>query len=105
MNVTASVREIHHRIRIDLTGAPKLTNLAGRTRVPVGLRLDYGLRQDVSRLDIVIEWDDAAELWPPAADMPTWLRQIIDAHRPVDVDDPDIPRPTGMGGWPIEPTS
>jgi hypothetical protein len=101
---TASVREIRHEVRIDLTDAPTLTNLVGRTRKPQGLRIGYGLRRDITRVDLIIEWGDAAELWPPAADMPDWLRHIIDAHRPVDVDEPDSWRAIGMGGWPVYPT-
>jgi len=101
----ATVREIQHQVRIDLTDAPKLTNTVGRTRKPLGLRLSYGLRRDITRVDITIEWDDTAELWPPAADMPDWLRSIIDAHRPADVDEPESYRPSGLGGWPVYPAS
>lgn len=102
---TATVREVHHRVRIDLTDAPKLTNLVGRTRQPIGLRLEYGLRRDITRVDITVEWSDAAELWPPAADMSDWLRRTIDAHRPADVGEPSSDRPTGMGGWPVYPAA
>lgn len=102
---TATVREIQHQVRIDLTDAPKLTNIIGRTRQPVGLRLSYGLRSDITRVDITVEWEDTAELWPPAADMPDWLRRTIDAHRPADVSEPRSNRPTGMGGWPVYPAT
>lgn len=100
--VAATVREIRHHVRIDLTHAPPLTNTIGRTRKPYGLRLDYALRRDITRVDIVVEWEDAAEWWPPAAEMPDWLRQIVDKYRPADVDEPDADRPTGMGGWPVD---
>lgn len=102
---TATVCEIRHEVRIDLTNAPTLTDLTGRTRKPFGLRLTYGLRADVTRVDIVIEWEDSAQLWPPAADMPGWLQQIIVDRRPADVDTPDDWRPVGMGGWPVYPTT
>ncbi|MFI5687885.1 hypothetical protein [Streptomyces sp. NPDC051636] len=105
MPATASIREIRHQIRIDLTDAPPLTDLTGRSRKPVGLRLDYGLRRDITRVDIVIEWQDEASLWPPVSEMPDWLRQIIDEHRPADVHDPDDWRPVGMGGWPVYPAA
>ncbi|MFK0018207.1 hypothetical protein [Streptomyces sp. NPDC090798] len=100
--MTATVREIRHEVRIDLTDAPKLTNIVGNTRRPLGLRLIYGLRADITRVDITIEYDDAAEHWPPVADMPEWLSQIIEEQRPRDVDAPNDFRPTGMGGWAID---
>lgn len=99
---TAIVREIRHEVRIDLTDAPKLTNVVGRTRQPLGLRLIYGLRADITRVDITIEYDDSAEHWPPVADMPEWLSRIIEEQRPRDVDAPHDFRPTGMGGWAID---
>jgi hypothetical protein len=105
MTVTASVREIQHQVRIDLTNAPTLTDSTGRKRKPFGLRLTYGIRRDITRVDIVIEWEDSAQLWPPVSEMPDWLRRIVDENRPVDVDEPDDWRPTGMGGWPISPTT
>ncbi|WP_330236113.1 hypothetical protein [Streptomyces sp. NBC_00566] len=100
----AVVREVDHEVRIDLTGAPELSNVCGRVRKPFGLRLRYGLRADVSRVDITVEFQDSAELWPPVAEMPDWLNQIIEDHRPRDVDDPRDFRPTGMGGWAIDRT-
>jgi hypothetical protein len=54
-NPIATVREIRHEARIDLTDAPKLTNVVGQTRRPLGLRLTYGLRADITRVDITIE--------------------------------------------------
>jgi hypothetical protein len=100
-----TVREIQHQVRINLTDAPKLTNVIGRTRQPLGLRLTYGLRSDITRVDITVEWEDTAEMWPPVADMPDWLRCIIDDHRPADVDELESYRPTGMGGWPVYPAA
>lgn len=99
--LVASVREIRREIRIDLTDAPTLTNLIGQTRKPHGLRLAYGIRRDIARVDIVIEWQDSAEYWPPAAEMPDWLRNIVSSYQPRDVDDPDDFRPAGLGGWPL----
>lgn len=97
----STVREIRHEIRIDLTDAPTLTNLTGRTRKPFGLRLTYGIREDIARVDIAIEWEDTAERWPPAADMPSWLRNLINEYRPRDVDNAPEVRPVGLGGWPL----
>jgi hypothetical protein len=61
-----TVREVHQEVRIDLTDAPTLTNTIGRTRIPRGLRITYGARTDITRIDLVIEWEADAELWPPA---------------------------------------
>lgn len=107
MAVAATVREISHEVRISLNGAPKLrSHCIGRSlRTPVGLRLEYGLGRDITRVDVTIVWEDAAELWPPSREMPGWLRKIIDEHRPADVDSPSLNRPTGMGGWPVYLTS
>jgi hypothetical protein len=102
MTPIAAVREIQHQVRIDLTDAPTLTDCTGRKRKPFGLRLTYGMRRDVARIDVVIEWEDSAQLWPPVSEMPDWLQQIIDDHQPADVDGPVEPRPTGMGGWPLK---
>jgi hypothetical protein len=96
-----TVREVHQEVRIDLTDAPTLTNTIGRTRIPRGLRITYGARTDITRIDLVIEWEADAELWPPAAEIPGWLRQIITDHMPRDVDYPDGGRLTGMTGLPI----
>lgn len=98
----AVVREVRHEVRIDLTDAPKLTNVTGRSRKPRGLRLTYGLRRDIARVDIAVEYEDDAELWPPAAEMPGWLAQVVQDYRPRDVDDPNSWRPTGMGGWAVD---
>lgn len=100
----ASVREIRYDVRIDLADAPKLTNVCGETRKPAGLRLSYGLRRDITRVDITVEYSDSAELWPPVADMPEWLNRIIDEQRPRDVDAPGEFRPTGAGGWSTDST-
>ncbi|MEU6552042.1 hypothetical protein ABZ915_17425 [Streptomyces sp. NPDC046915] len=103
--VIATVREIRHEVRIDLTDAPALTNIIGRTRKPVGLRITYGLRRDIAHVDITVEYGNAAELWPPVAEMPDWLNQIVADHMPRDVDAPEDFRPTGMAGWSIDATA
>ncbi|MEV0526004.1 hypothetical protein AB0I66_21445 [Streptomyces sp. NPDC050439] len=98
---TTAVREIRSQVRIDLTNAPTLTNTIGRTRHPHGLRITYGARTDITRIDLAVEWEDDAELWPPAAELPDWLRQIITDHMPADVDHPERDRPSGLTGLPI----
>ena len=104
-NPTTSVHEIRYEVRIELADAPKLTNLSGRRRKPIGVHLIYGLRRDITRVDIAIQWEDEASLWSPSHEMPDWLRQIIDDHLPRDVDEPEDDRPTGAGGWPIRSTT
>lgn len=99
--LTAAVRETRAEIRVNLTDAPKLTNILGRTRQPHGLRITYGARTDITRIDLIVEWESDAELWPPAAELPDWLRQIITDHMPADVDEPDEARPSGVSGLPI----
>lgn len=99
-----SVHEIRHHIRVDLTNAPPLTDLVGHRRKPIGVHLTYGLRRDITRVDIAIQWEGEASLWSLSHEMPDWLRQVVDRYRPADVDDPDEARPTGKGGWPLYAT-
>lgn len=99
--VTASVREIKHEVRVNLTDAPPVKTCTGRRRKPTGLRIQYGVGRDVARVDITVEFHNAAELFPPVGEMPAWMREIVDQHRPADVDRPYADRRTGMGGWPL----
>lgn len=103
LTVRATVREVHHRVRLALPPeTPKITDCTGRKRKAYGLRLDYGVGISVARVDIVVEFRHSAEHWPPSAEMPPWLNDLIDTHRPADVTHPAADRRTGMGGWPIE---
>lgn len=97
----AVVREIRHEVRVDLPHRPVIKTFTGSRRKVYGLRIDYGIRRDVSRVDIVVEFHNAAEHYPPTMEMPGWMRDIVEAHRPADVDSPDEDRRTGMGGWPL----
>jgi hypothetical protein len=97
----ASVREIRHEVRVDLTDAAPMKTSTGGRRKPVGLRIHYGLSRGVARADITVEFHNAAEHFPPATEMPEWMRRIVEANRPADVDNPDADRRTGMGGWPL----
>ncbi|MCB5168035.1 hypothetical protein LG634_24810 [Streptomyces bambusae] len=101
--MNATVREIRHEVRIDLTDTPPLTSLTGSRRRPCGIRLTYAIRADIARVDIAVEWEDTAEAWPPTAEMPAWLDALIEEHRPRDVDEPDAYRPAGLGGRAIQP--
>jgi hypothetical protein len=86
---------------VDLTDAAPMKTITGRRRKPVGLRIHYGISQGVSRVDITVEFHNAAEHFPPTMEMPEWMRRIVEANRPADVDNPDEDRRTGMGGWPL----
>jgi hypothetical protein len=68
--VTATVREISHEVRVDLADAPPLKTITGRRRKPVGLRIQYGARRDVSRVDVTVEFHNSAEHFPPVGEMP-----------------------------------
>lgn len=95
----ASVREIRHEVRVNLADAQPLKTFTGRRRKPVGLRIQYGIRADISRVDVTVEFHDAAETFPPVMEMPGWMREIVDANRPADVDSPWEDRRTGTTGW------
>jgi hypothetical protein len=97
----ASVREISHEVRVDLTDAAPMKTATGGLRKPVGLRIHYGLSRGVARVDVTVEFHNAAEHFPPSCEMPEWMRRIVEANRPADVDNPDADRRTGMGGWPL----
>ncbi|WP_086559932.1 hypothetical protein [Streptomyces africanus] len=97
----ASVREISHRVYVNLPDRPIVKTLSGSRRKVYGLRLEYGIRRDISRVDITLEFHNAAEHFPPVMEMPEWMRRIVEANRPADVDNPDPNRRTGMGGWPL----
>ncbi|MFH8805285.1 hypothetical protein ACH4F6_38050 [Streptomyces sp. NPDC017936] len=99
--VTAIVREISHRVCVDLPDRPIIKTFTGSRRKLYGLRIEYGARRDVSRVDITLEFHNAAEHYPPVMEMPGWMLRIVEAHRPRDVDSPDADRRTGMGGWPL----
>lgn len=102
----ATVREIRYEVRIDLpAGMPPMKTFTGRRRKPCGLRLEYGVTRGITRVDIVVEYHNAAEHFPPVMEMPGWMRRIVDEHRPRDVDNPLPDRRTGMGGWPLEPVA
>jgi hypothetical protein len=104
--INETVREIRYEVRVGLpANMPPMKTATGRRRKPVGLRLEYGITQGITRVDVTVVFHDAAELFPPVMEMPTWMREIADRHRPVDVDHPMPDRRTGMGGWPLEPRS
>lgn len=76
------VREVHHRICIDLDAPQPFTDLVGRTRQVYGLRIEYGLSPIADRADVTVEYTDSAALVPPAAEIPAWIQQRINAHKP-----------------------
>lgn len=104
MTANETVREIRYEVRVNLPDDMKpMKTFTGGRRKPVGLRLEYGITRGITRVDITVEFSNAAELFPPVMEMPAWLREIVDRHRPADVDNPLPDRRTGMGGWPLEP--
>jgi hypothetical protein len=100
--VAATVRELRYTVHVDLTDAPPITTAFSKGRRPAALILEYGIRRDVHRLDITVQWRNGhREHFPPDREMPGWLRPIVKANRPRDVDDPRPDRRTGMGGWDV----
>lgn len=96
----ATVREIRHEVRIDLPADMKpMKTFSGQRRKPTGLRLEYGISRGVTRVDVTVEFHNAAELFPPVLEMPAWMLRYVERHRPADVDLPMPDRRTGMGGW------
>lgn len=80
--MATTVTEIHHRICLDLDTPQPFTDLLGRTRQVHGLRIEYGLSPIAHRVDVVVEYQDSAQLIPPAASIPAWIRTLIDQHKP-----------------------
>lgn len=100
--VTANVREIKHRVHVDLADAPPITTAFSNRRRPAALLLEYGIGRDVQRVDVAVQWRNGhREHFPPDGDMPGWMRRIVEDNLPRDVDSPDANRRTGMGGWPV----
>jgi hypothetical protein len=79
----ATVREIHHRVCIDLDTPQPFTDLVGRTRQVHGLRIEYGLSAIAHRADVVVEYETSAQLVPPIADIPAWMQAYVDQYRPA----------------------
>lgn len=103
-NVGTSVYEVRHEVRVALTDAPPLEDTLGRRRKPVALNVTYGVTQGTARADLIVCWEDQAERWPAVRRTPAWVRQIIDAYVPHDVDEPENDRPTGRGGHSVSET-
>jgi hypothetical protein len=80
--MTVTVRQVHHRISLDLATPQPLTDILGRTRQVHAVRIEYGLSTIAHRVDIVIEYGDCAQLLPPVTPIPPWLQKLIDQHKP-----------------------
>jgi hypothetical protein len=80
--MTATVRQVQHRINLDLDTPQAFTDLVGRTRKVYAVRIDYGLSPIGDRVDVTVEYEDSAALVPPVADVPAWMQALIDQHRP-----------------------
>jgi hypothetical protein len=80
--MTGTVRQVHHRVTIDLDKPQEYTDLVGRTRKVHAVRIEYGLSPIADRVDVVVEYKDSAALVPPVADIPDWMQALIDQHEP-----------------------
>lgn len=78
-----TIRRIDHTVHIDLDTPKPFTDICGRTRLVHALRIEYSLSPIAHRVDVVVEYKDAANLVPPVCDIPDWMQQRIDAHKPV----------------------
>jgi hypothetical protein len=81
--MTGTVRQVQHRVSIDLDRPQEFTDLVGRTRKVLAVRIEYGLSSIADRVDVVVEYADAAALVPPVADKPDWMQTLIAEHKPV----------------------
>lgn len=81
--MTATVSQIHHRITLDLDTPQPFTDLIGRTRQVHAVRIEYGLSAIAHRVDVVVEYEDSAQLVPPIAEIPAWMQILIDQHKPA----------------------
>lgn len=81
--MNATVRQVQHRITLDLDQPEQFTDLVGRTRTVYAIRIEYGLSPIADRVDVTVEYKDSAALVPPAASIPDWMHALIDEHKPV----------------------
>jgi hypothetical protein len=81
--------EVHHIELEGITGAPQITDAFGESATITGLRITYrGLDREVGV--IRFKTVDDNDLFVADADMapgnwPTWLRELIDQYRPVEL--------------------
>ncbi|WP_406730871.1 hypothetical protein [Streptomyces sp. NBC_01794] len=81
--MTATVRQVQHRITLELDTPQPFTDLVGRTRKVMAVRIEYGLSSIADRVDVVVEYADSAALVPPVADIPNWMQALIAEHKPA----------------------
>lgn len=80
--MTGTVRAIHHRVHIDLDTPRPFTDTIGRTRQVHALIIEYGLSVIAHRTDVVVEYQDCAQLIPPTVEIPAWMQDYIDQYKP-----------------------
>jgi hypothetical protein len=78
-----TIRRIDHKVYIDLDTPQPFTDIVGRTRQVHALRIEYSLSTIAHRVDVVVEYKDSAALVPPVAEIPAWMQERIDAHKPA----------------------
>lgn len=79
----AILRQVQHRISLDLDTPQPLTDVIGRTRQVQAVRIEYGLSAIAQRVDVVVEYQDCTQLLPPVTPIPEWLQELIDEHKPT----------------------
>lgn len=80
--MTGTVRQVQHRVSIDLDTPQEFTDPVGRTRKVYAVRIEYGLSSIADRVDVVVEYANSAALVPPVADTPDWMQALIDQYKP-----------------------
>lgn len=80
--MTDIVREVHHRVCIELDSPQPFTDILGRTRKVLAIRIEYGLSAIADRADVVVEYKDSAERVCPVETIPDWMQARIDQHKP-----------------------
>lgn len=80
--MSGTVRQVQHRVSIDLDKPQPFTDVVGRTRQVQAVRIEYGLSAIAHRVDVVVEYEDCAQLVPPVAEIPKWMQELIDQYKP-----------------------
>jgi hypothetical protein len=78
-----TIRRTDHKVYIDLETPQPFTDICGDTRNVYALRIDYSLSAIAHRVDVVVEYKDRANLVPPVCEIPAWMQERIDAHKPA----------------------
>lgn len=86
--ITARLASELHRIELEITGTPTITDAFGEPATITGLRITYrGHDREVTA--IRFKTTDDSDLFAAAEDLapanqPAWLRDLIDQYRPAE---------------------